>query len=307
MSDYLVYGKIIVDDVKLADGTLARSVLGGGGPQSAFGARLWDSSVGFLSRIGFDMKEEHMEDLKRLDINLEGLHRYDTIPTPHSLMQYDENEYAIPAGVQTSREDWDRLLAQVLVLPKPYQKAKGIHLVTEFPEEPMVRTALELRQKGAIFSVEPIISQVSFVNAEGMLRLFREVDCVSPDWPSASGIADSDDPLTVLKHWATLGPQMVVVRHGVNGSYAWDQHHDEMWHIPAVVVPAIDPTGAGNSYSGGQFVGWATTRDAREAGCCGAVSASFMVERIGLPTVVPEIFQEAGERLAQALDLCKKL
>ncbi len=54
MVDYVIYGKIIIDDIVVA-GSRLRSVLGGGGPQAAFGARLWNESVGFLSRSGGDL------------------------------------------------------------------------------------------------------------------------------------------------------------------------------------------------------------------------------------------------------------
>ena len=53
--DFLVYGKIIIDDIKLQKtGQIQHGVLGGGGPQGAFGARVWADSVGFLSRSGTD-------------------------------------------------------------------------------------------------------------------------------------------------------------------------------------------------------------------------------------------------------------
>ncbi len=53
-------------------------------------------------------------------------------------MQYDEEEY-LTGGLITSREDWARLLGEPLPLPPAYQQPRAIHLVTEFPEEPMVR------------------------------------------------------------------------------------------------------------------------------------------------------------------------
>ena len=45
-------------------------MLGGGGPQAAFGARLWSDSVGFLSRSGSDLAEAQVEALHALDIDL---------------------------------------------------------------------------------------------------------------------------------------------------------------------------------------------------------------------------------------------
>jgi hypothetical protein len=61
MLDYIIYGKIIIDTIGLLDGSVVHNILGGGGPQGAFGARLWSDSVGILTRsgtdIGFDPKE----------------------------------------------------------------------------------------------------------------------------------------------------------------------------------------------------------------------------------------------------------
>ena len=68
---YVIYGKIIVDDIVVA-GTRVRSVLGGGGPQAAFGARLWSDSVGFVSRSGSDLAVSQVDALRGLDIDLAG-------------------------------------------------------------------------------------------------------------------------------------------------------------------------------------------------------------------------------------------
>jgi hypothetical protein len=44
MPDLVIYGKIITDDIQLQDGSIAR------GSPSGVGARLWNDSVGLLSR-----------------------------------------------------------------------------------------------------------------------------------------------------------------------------------------------------------------------------------------------------------------
>ncbi len=69
----------------------------------------------------------------------------------------------------------------------------------------------------------------------------------------------------------------------------------------------MDPTGAGNSYGGGWLVGWTETCDARRAGCYGTVSASFLVERVGVPPITPALRQVARERLDYALTNVKLL
>lgn len=314
MLNYLIYGKIIIDDIQLTDGRVARNILGGGGPQAAFGARLWSDSVGFLSRSGTDLEVEHRQTLRDLDIDLSGWQEYPDIPTTRNLLlNYDENGYMVfddgkPLERAMDRENWFRLLAQVLPLPPHYQQPRVIHLITEFADEPMVETALHLRRaQGAIFSLEPIIDFAQWTNRDSILALLPQVDIATPDWPSASGMAGSDDPKEVLAYWSKLGPRMVAVRDGARGSYVWDRDHNEMWHVPPARVEVVDPTGAGNSYGGGLCVGWAKTQEARLAGCYGAVSAKFLVERVGLPKMSASLQTEAQSVLAETVATVKRL
>ncbi|MCC6906141.1 MAG: hypothetical protein IT326_09890 [Anaerolineae bacterium] len=304
MLDFVVYGIIIIDDIRLADGTLVHSVLGGGGPQCAFGARLWSRSVGLLSRIGHDMEAEHLQTLHSLGFDTSGVVRYDDLPTPHTVMAYDGNEYTVGWGTTNK---WGDLLARRLTLPEDYRQPRVLHVLTGSVDDAIIETALTLRQQGTLFSLEPIISQYKFRNEAGMRELFQQVDVVSPDWPSASGLAHSDDPATVVRYLADMGPGMVAVRHGAHGSYTWDSTHDEVWHIPAYPVTVADPTGAGNAYSGGQSAGWGLHGDAKLAGCCAGAAASFLVERIGFPVMSEALEAEAQQRLEWLLGASRRL
>jgi cytidine kinase len=299
--DYAIYGKIIVDDVPLPDGGLARSVLGGGGPQAAFGARLWSDSVGLLTRTGTDLEAEHADTLRGLEVDLSGWRQFPDIPTPRYRLQYDDEEYLAGGGLMTTPEDWTRLLARPLDLPPAYLHPLAIHLITEFPREPMVETALELRAQGTVLSLEPLAAGPSRTDWKGMLAQFRQVDLVTPDWPTATHIAASDDPRQVMRHWSTLGPALVAVRHGAHGSYVWSRERDETWHILPVPTQVVDPTGAGNAYGGGLVVGWTETRDARLAGCYGAIAASMLVRHVGLPRMSHVLRQAAQAQLEHAV------
>jgi sugar/nucleoside kinase (ribokinase family) len=304
--EYIIYGKIIIDNIRLLGGGVERGVIGGGGPQGAFGARLWNDSVGLLSRSGTDIEPNATLALLDLDIDLGGWVRYPDIPTLHGAMVYDEHEQFVPSELYKDEpadrsEIWSRMLSQVLSLPPGYHQPKVIHLITEYCDEPMVKSALELRARGALFSLEPLIDFSEWKNREQILSLMPQVDVVTPDWPSASGIAGTDDPLRVLEYWSKLGPALVAVRSGQRGSFTWDRVHDRFWQIPTVPVPLVDPTGAGNSYGGGLCVGWAETGDALRAGCYGSVSASYLVSRVGLPRMTGDLMAEARTRLGQAI------
>jgi len=165
----------------------------------------------------------------------------------------------------------------------------------------VVQQARALRTQGVLFSLEPLIDYRAWTNREEIVALLPQVDLVTPDWPSASGIAGSTEPRHVVDYWARLGPRVVAIRHGHHGSYVWDGDHDRCWHIPAVPVPVVDPTGAGNSYGGGLCAGWIATGEASAAGTCGAVAASFMVERVGLPALSERLQATARDQLKAAL------
>lgn len=293
---YVVYGKIIIDDIVLRDGSLLPSVLGGGGPQAAFGARLWTDSVGLLTRSGDDMPPDLRSALRGLDVDLEGWTRFPDLHTPRHLMQYDEQEYTA-GGPMRDLDNWNRLLSRPLTLPPAYTRPRAIHLVTERPKEPMVQTALELRSRGAILSLEPLISDAISSIRGDMRPLLASVDLVTPDWPSASRIAGSDDPLEVVCRWSRLGAGAVAVRHGRHGSYVWQRGRDEVWHVPPAPVEVVDPTGAGNAYGGALCVGWSETGDIRAAACRATVAAAFLVRRHGLPAMSAALRKEARELL----------
>ena len=312
MIDFAIYGKIILDSIRLLDGRVVRRVLGGGGPQAAFGARVWHDSVGLLSRVGDDFPAGNQAELEAVGADLQGVVRLAGIPTPHGGLQYNDSEYRADdpqlgldlAGLTLAIE---KLVVHPIGLPADYQKPLCIHLITEFADEPMVQNALALQAAGSIFSLEPLIWSDDWRNREEMLALVRQADTVTPDWPAASGIAGSDDPLTVMRYWSTLGPALVAVRHGSHGSYVWDREHDEMWCLPPVPVAAVDPTGAGNAYGGGLCVGWALGREARLAGAYAAISAMFVVRTPGTPSWRPELRAEAVEGLERALEAAYRL
>lgn len=310
--DYVVYGKVIIDSIRRLDGVLEREILGGGGPQGAFGARLWSPNVGFITRTGDVVEEKPLAALHALDVDLSGWYSFPTVRQPHGGMEYDENEYMRPrsqiaADLQLLSQEIRDLLKMDTPIPSAYSTPRVIHLITEYYHDRIYHDALALQKQGVILSVEPLIDYRAWTNREQTLEALSTWDIISPDWPSASGLAGSEDPATVLRFYSERGPALVTVRHGARGSYVWDKITGKAWHMPPSPVTAIDPTGAGNAYAGGAMVGWDCHRDGRIASAHGAVSASLLVERVGLPTWSPELFADADRRLEIAIEQARPL
>jgi sugar/nucleoside kinase (ribokinase family) len=246
-----------------------------------------------------------------IDVDLSGWVRYSDLPTAHIKYPFSEHEY---------RERSDELLDELkrvmvgiremtsrpIAPPQTYTQPNVIHLITEDSNAEMIKTALVFQEQGSIFSLEPIIMP-AYRNQENMLSVIPQADIVTPDFPAASTIAGSENPLEVMKHWSKLGPSLIAIRHGYHGSYTWDREHDQFWHIPPVPVDVVDVTGAGNCYGGGLIVGWDKTNDAKISGCYASVSASFLVRQSGLPKMTQELQSEADKLLEQALVSVKPL
>lgn len=301
--DCVVYGKIIIDSIKLLDGTLIHNQLGGGGPQGAFGARVFNDSVGLLSRVGYDFNGDIKRQLENINVNTEGVVTFNNYKTLTGMMDYDENDYIDYSDIdkqlrmkQTS-EAIANLVREKIKLPKTYENPKVIHLITEYMNESIMKEALFFKSKGSILSLEPLIDYRNWSNKDEIISMLPNIDLVSPDWPSACGFAESENPLEVMKWWISSGVAAVSVRHGRKGSYVWDKIHDQIYEIPIIDTPRIDPTGCGNCYAGSFCVGWKDYKDAKIAGMMGTASASVMVQHKGIATYNENTRKIANEML----------
>ena len=87
--DYVVFN-VIIDDIVFPDGRTKMGVLGCGGPQAAFGMRLWSDSVALVAAVGSDLPDNVRADLEALKISLDGL--YDLgLPTPRAWQVMEED------------------------------------------------------------------------------------------------------------------------------------------------------------------------------------------------------------------------
>jgi len=313
MIDYVIYGKIIIDSIKLLDSRVVENQLGGGGPQGAFGARLWSDSVGLVSRLGKEFPETARNSLDHLNINTEGIQIYPELDTLYGSMIYDEDDYLDTENRNTSHGlnrlhiTLAKLLEKNILLPDSYIRPKVFHLISEYVHEDMMLQAVQMKNQGVILSFEPLIDYKLWTNKMAIIDFLPQADIVSPDWPSASGFAMADDPKEVLKWWSRSGPACVSVRNGRHGSYVWDREHDKFYHIPIYEVPRIDPTGCGNSYAGAFCVGWNKYREARIAGAMGTVAATFMVQRPGIAEILPNMEREAGDILEMVMSNIREM
>lgn len=293
--DFVTFG-LIIDDIVFPDGQTVMGILGGGGPQTAFGLKLWAGQVGLVGGVGSDLPLAALAWLEASGIDTEGLRHSTQWPTPRAwqILEADGRRtqvWRIPGpaiGAQLGR--------RMEHLPPNYRRARGFHLGVH-PEEPDLNFINALRHTGADVSIEPFRPSLRPLSKLELRALVSAGQIFSPNEAEAESLVGPGEPLELIRRLAEAGAEIVALRQGEKGATVHRAASGETWHIPAFETSVVDPTGAGNAFCGGFLAGWVQTGDLRLAGLYGVVAASFLVEQVGLPPAGPRN-EEAKRRMA---------
>ncbi|KAH8937314.1 hypothetical protein BDL97_16G022000 [Sphagnum fallax] len=115
---------IIVDDIVYPDGHSAMACLGGGGPQTAFGAKLWFSDnerVGLAAGIGADFPESCRTWLEETGIDTHGLLQWPLSTLRAWQILEEDGRRTQVWRMAVGDEVWGMLRPEMSALPLPYQ------------------------------------------------------------------------------------------------------------------------------------------------------------------------------------------
>lgn len=292
--DYVAFS-IIIDDIVSPDGSTQMGVIGGGGPQTAFGMRLWSDSVGIAAGVGYDLPPEVVGWMDRSGVNKSGL-RWSDLPTPRAWQVVEKDDRRTQVWRVPEKAVLDHENLKLKNLSQNYQKAKGYHFGIH-PLEIDFDFIDDLRKLGSLVSVEPFKAAEYITDSELLEKLLGSVNIFSPNLFEAASLVGENTPLGLLTELRKFDPEILVLRMGARGSLVLDGKNRKGFHVPAVEVKVVDPVGAGNAYCGSFLVGWAETHDILTAGLYGTVAGSFLVEQVGVPIITPRIIEEANKRL----------
>lgn len=289
---------VIIDDIVFHDGRTLMGVLGGGGPQTAFGMQLWTAgAVGLCGGVGADFPADAQAWLGATGIDTSGLRRD---PAHKSLRAWQiiEEDGRRTQVWRTQGGTIPRHLALTPdQVPEAYWGARGFHFGVH-PESPNLRILQALRARGVVVGVEPFREAARPLDDATLRTLLTACDIFSPNLVEAESLVGPGDPDELVRRLTDAGAAIVALRMGAEGSLVHQAAAGASWHIPAVATQVVDPVGAGNAYCGALLVGWLETGDLRLAGMYASVAASFLVEQYGLPAPRPDLRAEAARRLA---------
>jgi cytidine kinase len=294
----LITFSIILDDIIFPDGTTRMGVLGGGGPQTAFGMRLWSDGVGIAAGVGDDFPPAAQAWFEQSDIDTRGVRRVTGMPTPRAWQVLEQDGrrtqvWRVPGPVIANH-----MRKRLENLPDAYRAARGFHMGLH-PLEPDLNFIQGLGALGGLVSLEPFKPAEHHPEPEALEHLLAAADIFAPNTEEAISLVGAGEPLELVQRLMRAGANLVALRMGPDGALVTHSATREVVHIPAVPVTVVDPVGAGNAFCGGFLAGWIESMDLRLAGLYGSVAASFLVEQIGVPVCSQPVREEARRRLGK--------
>jgi sugar/nucleoside kinase (ribokinase family) len=292
--DYVAFN-IMLDDLVFPDGHTEMGVLGGGGPQTASGMRLWNDRVGLVGGVGPDFPPSAGEWLKGAGIDDQGL-RYGELLTARAWQVMEASGLRTQVRRVDASVRRNQLGRNMENLPEAYRDAKGYHFGVH-PNTPDYPFIENLRELGSVVSIESFCPAARQPKQNALNRLLQAADIFSLNEHEAVSLVGTGKPEELALRLVSAGAKLLCLRLGARGSLIIDGKNELAFHIPAIDVPVIDAVGAGNAYCGGFLVGWCESHKLEKAGVYGAVASSFMLEQIGSPVFSTEIFSKARKRV----------
>jgi sugar/nucleoside kinase (ribokinase family)/fructoselysine-6-P-deglycase FrlB-like protein len=297
----IVVGNLTLDDVVLPDGTTHMAAVGGNSLYATLGARLWEPSVGLVTRRGDDFPAAHLDQLAELGVDLAGV-RDIAGPTVRNWVIYEEDGrrswvYRTPAGrsgeVAVRPEDLPE--TWLTTTPPPVVHIAGMPLAAAEAIAARVRQ----RSPAAIITLDTHEDWVSGHQAR-LLALAGRVDVFLPSREELAALVGYDNPRRALAELADLPTPVIVIKMGPDGCLVGGRGVEQAVSVRASPGPVIDTTGAGDAFCGGVAAGLAAGLDPVQAARRGAVSAGFAVagfSSMRLSSISPS---DAEARLASA-------
>jgi sugar/nucleoside kinase (ribokinase family) len=279
MPPVVVAGNLSLDDTITPDGAFPAAP-GGDALYASLGVRTWGQTPVLLTLVGDDYPAHHLERIAAAGVDVSQVRQIDG-PTVHYRVTYRADGGRTFEWVSTA----DRLL---LTSPTPtdYGSLAGaawLHLAAMPIEAHEIGVAAG-RAAGVPISLDPheeyivgfedrlasLIEDVAFMPSELEARL------LFPDLEAPEGIAFGFAAAERFDAWR---PALVAVKLGALGSVV--RWRGRSFRVPALDVPVVDPTGAGDAYCGGFVAGWLMTGSPAVAAACGTVAAGETIGGFG--------------------------
>jgi ribokinase len=297
VTDLVTIGWLTMDDIVLTDGSCQQNVLGGGALYSAIGAQIWNDRVGLhtvagrpsIVKVRAEIAARGLDTTGLVDIDGNGLQLW-------VLHESETAKQQIPRLSSSTAMEMD---ASRGPLPDTYRaEARGFHVAPQGSAS-TIATIRELRRLMSHAVITADVIADDYANP----RLYRDLgflDGVTAFLPSNAEIERIWSPASIeswLAERSVAHGCHIAAKLGDRGSLLVDAISGKQCHVPALAVPVLDTTGAGDSYCGGFLAGLVAGRPTAECAAMGTVSASYVVQARGALATPQPTAADRDERL----------
>lgn len=270
-------GNITIDDLVLPDGKTYMGTIGGDALYSAMGARLWLEEVGVLTRANKEFIQDNKTKLNNAGLELEGFKTFKEEIARNWIVYDSENRRTFI--YRNSKELLNKLSPEIEDIPKAFYSAKAIFLAAMSIEN-QLRLAKHFKEKGITTLLDPLDEEI-IDHEEMVIEAIKYTDIFLPSADEVYKLTGSYNFEESAKKFADMGPKIVVIKNGADGSIVYEKDSDSLNTVPAYKCDVKDVTGAGDAFGGGFSAGYLLTNNPVEAAVMGSISSSFAIEDFG--------------------------
>ena len=304
---FLIAGELKREFILTPAGKAILDAPGGNVLYAAAGVSVWEQGIGLLGRAGEGYPREWLELIERNGFDRRGIHitadvldqrsfyahvDFDTCLTDNPVSHFARLGLPFPktllgfssqTAAQDNRSSPTPLTIRLNDLPSDYLDASAAHLCPlDFLSHSLLPSAL---RQGNITTItlDPAPGYMNPTFWNDVPGLLKGISAFLPSEDQLLSLFQgrTTDLWEMAEALAAYGCDIIVIKRGMRGQLLYDRTSHARWIIPAYPARVIDPTGAGNAFSGGFLAGYHSTYDSLEGALAGNISASLAIEGSG--------------------------
>jgi sugar/nucleoside kinase (ribokinase family) len=296
----LVIGTVAFDAIETPFGKTDK-IIGGAATYIGLSASYFTDKINLVSVVGDDFPTATIEDLKKHNINVDGLQILKGQKTFFWSGKYhnDMNSRDTLATELNVLEKFDP------ILPSHYQDCDFLMLGNLLPQ--VQKQVIERLKKRPKLIVMDTMNFWMDIAMDALKETIALVDVLTINDAEARQLSGEYSLVKAAQKILSMGPKYLIIKKGEHGALLFNK--DQVFFAPALPLEEVfDPTGAGDTFAGG-FIGYlAHTRDIsfdnmKRAIIYGSAMASFCVEKFGTERINNLTQEDVEGRVQEFVDL----
>jgi sugar/nucleoside kinase (ribokinase family) len=293
-------GSIAYDAIETPFGKRDK-IVGGAAVYAAYAASNFIKPIQLVSIIGNDFEESEIKSLEAKGASFEGVER-----VKNKKSFFWSGRYHMDMNTRdTLVTDLNVLGDFNPIIPPSYQQSEFLMLGNLHPST-QISVIVQMQNRPRLIALDTMNYWISSA-LEDLKKVFKMVDVLMINDEEARQLSGEYSLVKAARKIMEMGPKFLVIKKGEHGALLF--HNNEVFFAPALPLEDVfDPTGAGDTFSGGFMGHLARTRDIsfenlKTAIIVGSAMASFCVEKFGPERLKEVTKDEIDDRIRQFINL----